>query len=182
MKNDTFQNMGDGDRAIRVVLSALLIGYTMSATVETLGWLSILPLLAIPLVMTAILSWDPVYRLLDVNTARRIPTTHIGFMTSNVGKTDTIVRYVLGATLLMAILTYAPTPLGVMALVLIISAALILTGIAAWDPFFAAFKLNTLEPSKHRPNAVIIQADFGCKAVPSKPVTVGPENQQPKVA
>ena len=81
--------MGDGDRVIRVLVGALLIGYIMGVDVDKLGWLSLLPLLAIPVVMTAILSWDPIYGLFNINTAKKIPMTTLGFMATNVGKVDT---------------------------------------------------------------------------------------------
>ena len=181
MKSYTFQNMGDGDRVIRVLIGALLIGYTMGVAVDKLGWLSVLPLLAIPLVMTAILSWDPLYSLVNFNTAKKIPVTTLGFMATNVGKTDTIVRYTIGIVLLIATLVFAPSPIGVVAIVPIIAGALILTGIIGWDPIFATFKLNTLEQAENLPKAVVIKGEFGKNEINVEDTKLS-GSEHPKVA
>ncbi|MGD8573161.1 MAG: DUF2892 domain-containing protein, partial [Gammaproteobacteria bacterium] len=117
MKINTFQNMGDGDRVIRFVAGALLIGFTMGAAVEKLGWLSVLPLVAIPVIMTAILNWDPLYGLFNISTVKENRIKTLGFMASNVGRMDTVVRYVVGIALLLLTLAFAPTPIGTIALV-----------------------------------------------------------------
>ncbi|MGD8558427.1 MAG: DUF2892 domain-containing protein [Gammaproteobacteria bacterium] len=160
MKINTFQNMGDGDRVIRFVAGALLIGFTMGAAVEKLGWLSVLPLVAIPVIMTAILNWDPLYGLFNISTVKENRIKTLGFMASNVGRMDTVVRYVVGIALLLLTLAFAPTPIGTIALVPLAAAVLILTGIVGWDPLYSLFKLNTLEQMENLPKAVVIKADF----------------------
>jgi len=186
MKINTFQNMGDGDRVIRVLAGALLIGFTMGVAVETLGWLSVLPLIAIPLIMTAILNWDPLYGLFNISTAKKNRITTLGFMASNVGRADMVVRYVAGITLLIVTLAFAPTPIGAYAAVPLVAAVLILSGIMGWDPIYSLFKLNTLEQIENLPTAVVIKADFttGSSNVDQvstgKPVT--PTDEPQKVA
>ena len=178
MKINMFQNMGDGDRVIRVLIGALLIGYTMGVAVDKLGWLSVLPLLAIPVVMTAILSWDPLYSLFNISTAKNMPVTTLGFMASNVGKVDTYVRYTIGLTMLVATLAFAPSPIGVVALIP-------LAGVIGWDPIYASFKLNTLEQAENLPKAVVIQGDFGTKetaTTDAKGTTDDGTADHPKVA
>jgi len=182
MKNYTFQNMGDGDRVIRVLIGALLIGYTMGAAIDKLGWLSVLPLLSIPLIMTAILSWDPLYGLMNFNTAKKIPVTTLGFMATNVGKTDTITRYVIGITLLVATLVFASSPIGIVVYVPIVAAVLILSSILGWDPIYAAFKLNTLEQVENLPKAVVLKGDFSSDKEQQNVVTIPAKGDHPKVA
>ena len=164
MKINTFQNMGDGDRVIRVLAGALLIGFTMGVAVETLGWLAILPLIAIPLIMTAILNWDPLYGLFNISTEKKNHMTTLGFMASNVGRVDMVIRYVVGIGLLVGTLTLAPTPIGAYAAVPLIAALLVLSGIVGWDPIYAMFKLNTLEQVENLPTAVVIKADFSASS------------------
>lgn len=185
MKYNTFQNMGDGDRVIRVLIGALLIGYTMGVTVDKLGWISVLPLLAIPVVMTAILSWDPLYSLVNFSTAKKVPVTTLGFMATNVGKTDTRIRYVTGFTLLITTMAFAPVPIGMFALIPLVAAVLVLSGMIGWDPLYATFKLNTLEQPENLPDSVVIQGDFGDKSATAKttrPATQHMEDDHPKVA
>lgn len=185
MKFRTYQNMGDGDRVIRVLAGAILIAYVMGATVDKLGWLSLLPLAAIPLIMTAILKWDPIYGLFDFNTEKENRINSLGFMASNIGSVDTVIRYVAGSALLVATLVFAPAPIGLFALVPIAAAVLILTGMIAWDPIYAAFKLNTLEQVENLPTAVVINADFassGNEDITVRRVPQGESQEPQKVA
>ena len=181
MKINTFKNMGDGDRVIRVLIGALLTGYTMGLNIEPLGWFSVLPLLAIPVVMTAIMGWDPLYSLANFSTSKSTSVTTLGFMASNLGKTDTIVRYVVGSAMLVATLLFSPVPIGLVALIPLAAAILILTSIAGWDPIYATFRLDTREQPGDLPVSVVIQGDFGGKDVPAE-INKTAEIEHPKVA
>lgn len=160
MKIHTFQNIGDGDRIIRVLAGALFIGFTMGIAIDKLGWFSVFPLLAIPLIMTAIIAWDPIYGLFNLSTAGKNPLTTLGFMASNVGRTDKLIRNLFGFGLLLGTLAFVPNTIGVYAMIPLVGAVLILSGIVGWDPLYAVFKLNTLEQLENLPKAVVIKADF----------------------
>ncbi len=58
------KNVGTIDRVFRVILGLVLIGFALVAegTTARFGWLGIIPLL------TAVVSFCPVYTLLGVNT------------------------------------------------------------------------------------------------------------------
>lgn len=66
-------NLGKSDRLLRYLAGAVLIGLLliMSATAATdwsVGWLVLLPLLSIPIVISAIMRWDPVYAMLRISS------------------------------------------------------------------------------------------------------------------
>lgn len=66
-------NLGKSDRLLRYLVGAVLIGLLlfMSATASTVwsvGWLVLLPLLSIPIVISAIMRWDPVYAMLRISS------------------------------------------------------------------------------------------------------------------
>lgn len=68
-----FNNIGYIDRGFRIVLSLGLIGVVMSygeTDVQNLGWITVLALLALYPITTAIIGWDPIYRWLKINTRR----------------------------------------------------------------------------------------------------------------
>jgi hypothetical protein len=59
-------NVGTVDRIARFAVGALLLASALSST--EIVWQSITALLAIPVIMSAIMSWDPLYALAYTNT------------------------------------------------------------------------------------------------------------------
>lgn len=59
-------NVGDLDRALRVVLGLSLVGPTLAEGLGAWGWLGVFPLI------TASLGVCPVYRLLGIRTTPRL--------------------------------------------------------------------------------------------------------------
>jgi hypothetical protein len=59
-------NVGMFDRVLRIALGASLIGFTMSGTFT--GVEMVAALVAVPLIITALIAWDPIYALTDINT------------------------------------------------------------------------------------------------------------------
>jgi len=59
-------NIGMFDRVIRIALGAGLIGLTMSGAFT--GAEMIAALVAVPLIVTALVAWDPIYAMTDINT------------------------------------------------------------------------------------------------------------------
>jgi hypothetical protein len=55
-------NLGKKDRVIRVIVGVILIGLTLSGTIGVWGWLGLV------LIVTALLSFCPVYTFLGVNS------------------------------------------------------------------------------------------------------------------
>jgi hypothetical protein len=58
-------NIGIIDTSVRYFVGATLIGVTLIATPTPVGWLVLLPLVAIPILISAISGWDPIYALLQ---------------------------------------------------------------------------------------------------------------------
>ena len=67
-------NIGIIDKSVRYVVGAALIGVMLMATPTPVGWLVLLPLVAIPIVISAISGWDPIYALLQ-----KRPTSRFSF-------------------------------------------------------------------------------------------------------
>ena len=57
-----FENLSTASRVTRIVIAAAFIGSVMMAS-GPIGGLAILPLLSVYLVVTAMLSWDPISAL-----------------------------------------------------------------------------------------------------------------------
>lgn len=55
-------NLGKKDRVIRVIVGVILIGLTLSGTIGVWGWLGLV------LIVTALVSFCPVYTFLGVNS------------------------------------------------------------------------------------------------------------------
>ena len=58
-------NIGKVDRALRIVVGLVLIGLSLSGVIGWWGWLGVIPLL------TAFVSFCPLYALLKINTGKR---------------------------------------------------------------------------------------------------------------
>ena len=64
-------NVGVTDRIVRLAIgSAMISGFAMFSPTPV-GWTAILPLLAIPVIVTAITGWCPIYSVTRVSTASR---------------------------------------------------------------------------------------------------------------
>lgn len=64
----TVENLTTGSRVLRTVAGTALIVFTMSSSVTPLGWLAVLPLIAIYPMFTAITGWSPLRALFNVET------------------------------------------------------------------------------------------------------------------
>jgi hypothetical protein len=68
---DLSPNIGIIDTSVRYFVGATLIGVMLIATPTPVGWLVILPLIAIPIFISAISGWDPIYALLQKRPTSR---------------------------------------------------------------------------------------------------------------
>jgi len=59
------QNVGNAERAVRVVVGLALIGLAATGTVGAWGYLGVVPLL------TGVVGWCPPYALLGWNTCKK---------------------------------------------------------------------------------------------------------------
>jgi len=56
-------NVGNVDKVVRYVIGATLIGITLAITPANMGWTVLLALISIPVFISAIIGWDPLYAL-----------------------------------------------------------------------------------------------------------------------
>jgi hypothetical protein len=137
------QNLGLADRQIRAITGTLMLAVPVFAVPGTLGHWSIVILASIPVLLTAIIGWDPLYAVMNKSTYKShsedIHQRH--WTRANLGIIDRGIR--LGAGLLMlTALMGMQSMTGGMALTLM-AIPLIVTAIIAWDPLYAAMSLNS---------------------------------------
>jgi hypothetical protein len=137
------KNLGFADRQTRAVIGTLMLATPMLAIQGTLGLWSILMLGAIPVLITAITGWDPLYAAMGKSTyesqSEDIQQRH--WTHPNVGIVERGIR--LGAGLIMlSTLLGMPLMNADIALALL-AIPLIVTAITAWDPLYAAMSVNS---------------------------------------
>jgi Inner membrane protein YgaP-like, transmembrane domain len=65
-------NVGNTDKLVRFVVGAALIGSIFVITSAQFGWITLLPLIAIPIVISAIMGWDPIYAMFHKQPTPRL--------------------------------------------------------------------------------------------------------------
>jgi hypothetical protein len=67
--DDVFENIGAIDRLLRYGLGSLLIGTAFFEMQTPIGWYAVLPLIGTYPIFTALLRFDPVYKLFRLRTS-----------------------------------------------------------------------------------------------------------------
>ena len=144
MKRRTMQtNLSFSDRQLRFALGASLIATTLYVQPETMGMWSIVMLASIAFISMAINGWGPLYALIG-------KSSHIegeediqqrSWTCPNVGTIDRAVRMGLGLALMVTMFTMDTMTAGMV--VTLAAIPLIISAITAWDPFYAAFNVNS---------------------------------------
>ena len=141
-------NLGITDREVRVLVGAGMIAAVMFYSPAPIGLWSLLALTAIPLIITGMVGWDPLYTLFGLNTDKqRDEQIHQrGWKLGNIGMFDRVIRIVLGAGLIG--FTMSGTFTGVEMVAALVAVPLIVTALIAWDPIYAMTDINTFA-SRH---------------------------------
>lgn len=147
------QNVGNGDRLIRLVASATLIGVFMIFQTTASKFYSPLALLAIPIAITAMMKWDPIYAWLKWNTSKN-RAYHPVFTATNVGRIDRYIRYGLATALIAGFALFTPTPVAWTTVLALIAIPIAATAITGWCPFYASTGVSTSKPVAKRDNVV----------------------------
>ena len=138
------QNLGFADRQIRAVIGTLMLATPVFAVPDTMGLWSILMLASIPVMITAITGFDPIFAVRGKSTyegrSEDIQQRH--WTNANIGIIERGIRLGIGLALLAALMG-VPEMTGGIALTLM-AIPLIVTAITAWDPFYAALNSNSL--------------------------------------
>ena len=67
---DLEPNIGNIDKSIRYAVGVLLLAVILLINTPTLGWYVLFPLIAIPVIVSAYVGWDPLYALFQKRSIR----------------------------------------------------------------------------------------------------------------
>lgn len=149
MINAGMTNVGSLDRLARLGIAALLVFIELTAG-EPRGANVVMTLVAIPLFITALIGWDPVYAILGKRTvtlhAKSVdPRTYRNLDANagiNVGLPDRMGRFIVTAGLLSATLFgTVSAEWGVYTALL--SIPIMLTGLTGYDPIYHMLGIRT---------------------------------------
>lgn len=143
-------NVGGYDRLLRFVLGGVLIADGLHGTgpVGIDAWLL---MLSIPVIVSAIIAWDPIYALFKVRTATlragEVPYWKLTRMNANggvnIGTMDRITRIVLASVLLATPFVWAG-PIGVVAFAGTVAGIVVMmTAVTGWDPVYQLTGVRT---------------------------------------
>lgn len=72
---DLHPNVGNFDKVVRFGVAAAAIAIVLMTAPANVGWAVLLPLIAVPVVISAIIGWDPVYALFQ-----KLPTDRLALL------------------------------------------------------------------------------------------------------
>lgn len=154
-------NVGSHDRFARLGLASVLLGLTLSGA-EPPGVGALMALLSIPLVITALMAWDPLYALLGIRTAtlrvnqgkdwhRRDQSDEL--LSVNIGSADRLGRLAL-STALFSLAIVGSADLVWTTVAAIAATIIVATVVTGWDPLYHLLKIRTATLSTKRAPAV----------------------------
>ena len=142
-RNYSMPNLSFTNRQLRFVLGASMLVAPLIATPETMEMWSLVLLASIPVMATAIMGWDPVYALLGKSSY--IPgeedIQQRNWTLPNIGILDRGVRFSIGTILILSLLSMGAPQIN--AALSLIAIPLIISAITAWDPIYAALRINS---------------------------------------
>jgi len=136
-------NISYEGREIRILTgSAMIVTFMLAAPVPVELW-GVTALIAIALIGSGIIAWDPLHAVLGVNhyNAAEGEIQQRSWSCPNVGTVDRIARLGIGILLLGTVFNGAEIVWQSIAVLLAIP--VIMTGIIAWDPLYALAHANT---------------------------------------
>lgn len=137
------KNLGFADRQVRAIIGTLMLATPALGIPGTLGLWTIAMLASVPVLISAITGWDPVYAFIGKSTydgqSENIQQRH--WTNANIGIIERGIRIGLGFSLLAGLMG-ASAMTGGMTLTLL-AIPLIVTSITAWDPFYAMMRSNS---------------------------------------
>ena len=144
-------NVGGADRLLRIILGGVLIadGLYGAGSMSLLG--AVLIFLSVPLIISAIVAWDPIYAMFKVRTATlRVNDTlfarnrkHNANGGINVGTVDRMTRITLAGVLLATPFILAGS-VGYAAVIgTMLGIVVMMTAITGWDPIYQLTKIRT---------------------------------------
>lgn len=136
-------NIGYEDREIRILAGSVVIVTLMLAAPTPLGLWGLAALVAIPVIASGIVAWDPLYALFGINRYNETEgeIQQRSWSCPNVGTVDRIARLGMG-TLLLAT-AFISTEIAWQGVSVLLAIPVIMSAIMAWDPLYALAHTNT---------------------------------------
>jgi len=136
-------NMSYQDRQIRILSGSGLIVALMIAAPTPLGLWGLAALIAIPIVASGIIAWDPFYAVLGFNrysdTEGEIQQR--SWTCPNIGMVDRIARLAVGVLLITT--AFTSSEIVWQSITTLLAIPVIMSAIMAWDPLYALAYTNT---------------------------------------
>ena len=127
------------DQELRLILGASVMLALMVASPDMTLVTAIAMLAMIPVIMSGIAGWDPLYALVGKTLRSEQNIEQRDWACPNIGVVDRMGRLIVGVALIGAAL------MGITdSITAIVAIPLVLTALIAWDPFYAMMKVNTI--------------------------------------
>ncbi|MEJ2180373.1 MAG: DUF2892 domain-containing protein [Gammaproteobacteria bacterium] len=149
---DTNTNVGTVDRYIRFAIGASLIAVPLFYQGVDAEYAALTSLIAIPVIFTAITRWCPLYALLHAQSIKH-QYDNTRFYSKNISTADTVVRYLLGAVLILATMTLTSVADPWLVTLALFGIPIVSSAIMQWDPIYALFEIGTHKPQQIHANA-----------------------------
>jgi hypothetical protein len=136
-------NISYQDRQVRILAGSALIVALMLFAPTPIGFWGLAALIAIPVVATGIIAWDPFYALFGVNRYSDMEgeIQQRSWTCPNIGMVDRIARVAVGILLLAT--AFTSQEIAWQSLTALLAIPVIMSAIMAWDPLYALAYTNT---------------------------------------
>lgn len=130
-------------REIRILTGSAIIITFMLAAPTPVGLWGLSALVAIAIIGSGIIAWDPLHALIGINhyNATEGEIQQRSWSCPNIGTVDRIARLGIGVLLIGA--AFTSTEVAGQTIAALLAIPIIMTGIIAWDPLYALAYTNT---------------------------------------
>lgn len=133
-------NIGFLERAFRAALGLAVLIAALHLSIENVTAYPYAMKFATLLVLSGIAGWDPFYAIARKMVMRMKQSEFMTFSIGNINMPDRLIRIFLGSTVLIYSLEVSPGNIEAYPFLKIFASLIVLTGIAGWDPLYAAFR------------------------------------------
>ena len=143
MQNMFAPNISYESREIRILTGSAMIIALMLTAPTPVGLWGLAALIAIPVIASGIIAWDPVYALFGINrySDAEGEIQQRRWSCPNVGTVDRIARFGVGILLLAT--AFTSSEIVWQSITTLLAIPVIMTAILAWDPLYALAYTNT---------------------------------------
>ena len=136
-------NLSFTGRELRIIAGfTAIVGFLFTAP-NPVGWWGLITLVAVPVIMSGVIAWDPVYAILGINRYNALEANiqQRSWTSPNIGTIDRITRFTVGVLLIA--FTLVTSEIALQSIAALFAIPLIMTAIIAWDPLYAFAYVNT---------------------------------------